>query len=80
MKGEWGWRQKHNLTECATKETQSNRMSIIGEGIEGLMTKSLHTPLNRVCKVFVPISVIFVISHALNSSRHSPSAVSFERK
>ena len=33
----------HNLTECATKEAQSNRMSIIGEGIEGLVTKTLHT-------------------------------------
>ena len=26
------------------KETQSNRMPIIGEGIEGLVTKTLHTP------------------------------------
>ena len=22
----WGWRKKHNLTECATEEAQSNRM------------------------------------------------------
>ncbi len=36
--------KKHNLTECDTKEAQSNRMSIIGEGIEGLVTKYLHTP------------------------------------
>ena len=38
----------HNLTECATKEAQSNRMSIIGEGIEGLVTKTLHTQCNRI--------------------------------
>ena len=36
--------KKHNLTECATKEAQSNRMSLIGEGIECLVTKTLHTP------------------------------------
>ena len=40
----------HNLTECATKDAQSNRMSIIGEGIEGLVTKTLHTQIGiRAC-------------------------------
>ena len=28
-------RRVRNLTECGTKKSQSNRMSIIGEGIEG---------------------------------------------
>ena len=43
--------EKHNLEECATakyyifgyKEAQSERMSIIGEGIECLVTKTSHT-------------------------------------
>ena len=45
MKDEWGWRKMHNLTECGRirvwysalkRDAQSNRMSIIGEGIEGI--------------------------------------------
>ena len=44
-----------------------------------IQSRQISYILQRVCKVIVTISVNFGISYALNSSRHSPSAVSYEK-
>ena len=43
----------HYMTLIGYKEAQSNRMFIIGEGIECLVTRTLHTFRKRMCKVLV---------------------------
>ena len=40
--------QSNRMCYTSNNGAQSNRMSIISEGIEGLVTKTLHTPNGKV--------------------------------